>query len=150
MPRPQIPTKRPTTTKPKKSFTIQPWDGSKAGEKILLDGNTGMGKTTLSAMAPATAAIGPTPAQRAASAISLTSEGASSSTGKGSRVVANRGCDSMYFSRAARHRWVAASAFAFRLHLALMSRSVSLTTTEKETKSLSLTQCLYVLGSYIP
>ena len=55
-----IPTlpKRPTTTKLKKQFTIQTWDGSKCGEKIILYAETGMGKTTLASMAPNPVFIG--------------------------------------------------------------------------------------------
>lgn len=36
----------------KKTFTIEQWDGSKTGEKIIEYGETGRGKTTLASMAP--------------------------------------------------------------------------------------------------
>lgn len=52
-PRPQV---RPT--QPCKQFQIETWDGSKSGEKIILYGNTGMGKSTLSSMAPNPVFIG--------------------------------------------------------------------------------------------
>jgi hypothetical protein len=39
-------------------FSIKPWDGSKSGEKIILYAESGMGKTTLSSMAPNPVFIG--------------------------------------------------------------------------------------------
>lgn len=36
----------------KKTFSIKQWEGSKEGEKIIIYADSGMGKTTLSAMAP--------------------------------------------------------------------------------------------------
>ena len=47
---------RPVATN--KQFTIEQWDGSKSGEKILLYAETGMGKTTLASMAPDPVFIG--------------------------------------------------------------------------------------------
>jgi energy-coupling factor transporter ATP-binding protein EcfA2 len=47
---------RPTTAN--KQFAIEQWDGSKTGEKIILYGETGMGKTTLASMAPNPVFIG--------------------------------------------------------------------------------------------
>jgi len=41
-----------------KQFTIEQWDGSKTGEKIILYAETGMGKTTLASMAPDPVFIG--------------------------------------------------------------------------------------------
>ncbi len=41
-----------------KSFTIEPWTGRNEGEKIILYGRSGIGKTTLSAMAPDPVVIG--------------------------------------------------------------------------------------------
>lgn len=63
MPRPKIPTtNRPSTSRPKTvaktKFTIETWDGTKSGEKIILVADSGMGKTTLSAMAPNPVFIG--------------------------------------------------------------------------------------------
>lgn len=43
---------------PNKQFTIEQWDGSKSGEKIILYGETGMGKSTLASMAPNPVFIG--------------------------------------------------------------------------------------------
>lgn len=43
---------------PTKQFTIEQWDGSKTGEKIILYAETGMGKTTLASMAPNPVFIG--------------------------------------------------------------------------------------------
>lgn len=56
MPRPQLPI-RPAA-KPKKTFSIEPWDGSKCGEKTILYAETGMGKTTLASTAPDPVFIG--------------------------------------------------------------------------------------------
>lgn len=50
--------KKPEVKKPVKTFTVTPWDSSNEGEKILLYSETGMGKTTLSAMAPRPVFIG--------------------------------------------------------------------------------------------
>ncbi len=52
-PRPGTGTKK-TNTK----FQIEQWDGDKTGEKIILYAETGMGKTTLSSMAPDPVFIG--------------------------------------------------------------------------------------------
>jgi len=49
---------RPNQKKPTKQFTIEQWDGSTSGEKIILYGETGMGKTTLASMAPNPVFIG--------------------------------------------------------------------------------------------
>ena len=55
---------RPGQTKPKprkpvaKTFQIAEWDGSGSGEKIILYGETGRGKTTLASMAPDAVFIG--------------------------------------------------------------------------------------------
>ena len=49
---------RPNQKKPTKQFTIEQWDGSASGEKIILYGETGMGKTTLASMAPNPVFIG--------------------------------------------------------------------------------------------
>lgn len=57
MQRPTKPSPRPSATTNKK-FQIQEWDGSKSGEKIVLYGETGMGKTTLASMAPNPVFIG--------------------------------------------------------------------------------------------
>ncbi len=43
---------------PAKTFTIAPWTGSNEGEKILIYAPSGMGKTTLAAMAPDPVFIG--------------------------------------------------------------------------------------------
>ena len=51
-------TKTGTKTKPNTQFQIEQWDGNKTGEKILLYGETGMGKTTLASMAPNPVFIG--------------------------------------------------------------------------------------------
>ncbi len=57
-------TKLGTGTKPPrpgasaKTFTIENWDGSKTGEKIIGYGETGRGKTTLASMAPKPVFIG--------------------------------------------------------------------------------------------
>ncbi len=58
---PKIPASRPSTTRPKttaKQFQIETWDGTQSGEKIILVADSGMGKTTLSAMAPNPVFIG--------------------------------------------------------------------------------------------
>lgn len=53
---------RPISTrlaaKPQKTFTIGPWHGEETGEKIILYGESGMGKTTLASMAPDPVFIG--------------------------------------------------------------------------------------------
>jgi hypothetical protein len=46
------------SAKPAKTFTTEAWDGSTSGEKIILYGETGMGKTTLASMAPDPVFIG--------------------------------------------------------------------------------------------
>lgn len=52
------------TTRPGKTPTVEqdwqikPWDGSKTGEKIILYGETGRGKTTIASMAPDAVFIG--------------------------------------------------------------------------------------------
>jgi len=62
--RPKPPTIIKPTTKipPKpnqaKTFSIEAWDGAASGEKIILYGETGMGKTTLASMAPDPVFIG--------------------------------------------------------------------------------------------
>ena len=48
----------PRAVAPKKSFSIKPWDGADEGEKIILYAESGMGKTTLSALAPKPVFIG--------------------------------------------------------------------------------------------
>ena len=52
-PRPGTGTKKPNT-----QFQIEQWDGDKTGEKIILYGETGMGKTTLASMASDSVFIG--------------------------------------------------------------------------------------------
>ena len=52
-PRPGTGAKKPNT-----KFQIEQWDGDKTGEKIILYAETGMGKTTLSSMAPDSVFIG--------------------------------------------------------------------------------------------
>lgn len=60
------PPKKIKTTKPKiappkpvkKVFTTEAWNGDNEGEKIIIYGESGMGKTTLSAMAPNPVYIG--------------------------------------------------------------------------------------------
>ena len=42
----------------KKVFTTEDWDGSGEGEKIIIYGNSGMGKSTLASMAPTPVFIG--------------------------------------------------------------------------------------------
>ena len=55
---PPVTTTRPETTKvPNKTFSIKRWEGDKEGEKIIIYADSGMGKTTLSAMAPSPAFI---------------------------------------------------------------------------------------------
>lgn len=49
---------KPGATKTLKTFTIEEWDGSKSGEKILIYADHGMGKTTLASMAPNPVFIG--------------------------------------------------------------------------------------------
>lgn len=60
--RPTPPKPGATTTKPgkpsAKTFTIERWDGSASGEKIIVYGETGRGKTTLASMAPDAVFIG--------------------------------------------------------------------------------------------
>jgi len=43
---------------PAKQFTIEQWDGSTSGEKVMLYAETGMGKTTLASMSPNPVFIG--------------------------------------------------------------------------------------------
>lgn len=58
-PPPPIPSAPPPqASRTVKKFTVEDWEGSKEGEKIILQGKYGMGKTTLSAMAPNPAFIG--------------------------------------------------------------------------------------------
>ena len=58
LPKPSTkPTPRPSP-KPTKTFTIEKWDGSGSGEKIIIYGETGRGKTTLASMAPDAVFIG--------------------------------------------------------------------------------------------
>jgi len=40
----------PVKAKPKKTFTVGTWDGSKEGEKIIVYGRSGIGKTSLAAL----------------------------------------------------------------------------------------------------
>ena len=49
---PKTPPKAPTKTAPTKTFKVQPWTGEGDGEKIVVYGDTGMGKTTLCSMLP--------------------------------------------------------------------------------------------------
>lgn len=51
-------TAKPGTKPMPKTFTIEKWDGSKSGEKIIIYGDYGMGKTTLASMAPNPVFIG--------------------------------------------------------------------------------------------
>jgi hypothetical protein len=53
-----IPTRPIAKPKQKKQFTIKSWDGDATGEKIILYGESGMGKTTLASMAPDPVFIG--------------------------------------------------------------------------------------------
>lgn len=46
------------TARPKKQFIIETWDGRKTGEKIILYGESGMGKSTLASLAPNPVFIG--------------------------------------------------------------------------------------------
>lgn len=55
-PKPIVP--KPGAIRTPKTFTIEKWDGSKSGEKIILYGETGRGKTTLASMAPDAVFIG--------------------------------------------------------------------------------------------
>lgn len=60
------PAGRPVTIPPKssnpvrtpKTFTIEPWSGDNEGEKIIVYGKSGRGKTTLAAMAPTPVFLG--------------------------------------------------------------------------------------------
>lgn len=58
------PVKKPTGSKPakaerpRKSFSVASWDASSHGEKIVLYGKSGIGKTTLASMAPDPVFIG--------------------------------------------------------------------------------------------
>lgn len=52
------PSTKPGTKPTAKTFTIEKWDGSASGEKIIIYGETGRGKTTLSSMAPDAVFIG--------------------------------------------------------------------------------------------
>lgn len=63
LPKPKLPLKpksRPIIRPPSttKQFEIREWDGSISGEKIILYGESGMGKTTLASMAPNPVFIG--------------------------------------------------------------------------------------------
>ena len=49
---------RPSRPTSSKTFTIEQWDGSASGEKIIEYGETGRGKTTLASMAPDPVFIG--------------------------------------------------------------------------------------------
>lgn len=55
-PAPAVPT--PKTNRAVKTFQVKPWTGSNEGEKVLLYSDSGMGKTTLSAMTPNPVFIG--------------------------------------------------------------------------------------------
>lgn len=62
-PPPPAPKKKPATPTaatyiPKKSLTVERWDGSKSGEKVLIYGASGIGKTTLAALSPNAVFIG--------------------------------------------------------------------------------------------
>lgn len=48
----------PPSINKKKTFTIADWDGSKEGEKIMIHGQPGIGKTTLAILAPTPVFIG--------------------------------------------------------------------------------------------
>lgn len=48
----------PNRTKPKKTFSVKTWAGGAEGEKMLLYGKSGMGKTSLASMAPGAVFIG--------------------------------------------------------------------------------------------
>jgi hypothetical protein len=50
--KPAPPPARKVSAKPKKTFSIKSWTNSKKGEKIIIYADSGMGKTTLSSMAP--------------------------------------------------------------------------------------------------
>ncbi len=56
IPRPAMPTSSVSVPVPasrtKKSFVVAPWSGHGEGEKIILYGTSGMGKTTLASLAP--------------------------------------------------------------------------------------------------
>lgn len=49
---PKAPPKAPTKIAPTKRFAVKPWTGEGEGEKIVVSGDTGMGKTTLCTMLP--------------------------------------------------------------------------------------------------
>lgn len=49
---------KPTVNTSAKTFRIEKWDGAKSGEKIIIYGDYGMGKTTLASMAPNPVFIG--------------------------------------------------------------------------------------------
>ena len=57
-PAPRISAPAPSVAKPIKQFTVAPWTGSGQGEKIIVYGNSGQGKTTLASMAPDPVFIG--------------------------------------------------------------------------------------------
>lgn len=54
----KLPPKKEAAARPKKKFKAQTWDGSADGEKIIIYAESGMGKTTLSAMAPTPVFLG--------------------------------------------------------------------------------------------
>jgi hypothetical protein len=58
--KPSIPTAKapPTKTRPVKTFSLTPWTGKGQGEKIILYGGSGTGKTTLCSMLPNAVFIG--------------------------------------------------------------------------------------------
>ena len=58
IPKPKAIVPKPGVIKTPKTFTIEKWDGSASGEKIILYGETGRGKTTLASMAPDAVFIG--------------------------------------------------------------------------------------------
>ena len=49
---------KPTANTSAKTFRIEKWDGTKSGEKIIIYGDHGRGKTTLASMAPKPVFIG--------------------------------------------------------------------------------------------
>jgi hypothetical protein len=55
---PRISAPAPSVAKPIKQFSVAPWTGSGQGEKVIIYAPSGMGKTTLAAMAPDPVFIG--------------------------------------------------------------------------------------------